>query len=228
MAFDGNGNYTPPAPPVFPAVSGTTIRADYFNTVVNDIGGALSKTITRDGQSPPTANLPMGGFKLTGLSVGTARTDSARVGDVQDGKITTLTAVSGSNTIAATSSPLITAYTSGMNFRFIAAAANTAAVTININGLGAVALTKSGAQPLEAGDIAAGAAIQVHYDGTNFQLVSGAGGGAKAGGTIYENGNNVTSSYTISTGKNAMSAGPITVADGVTVTVPDGSTWTVV
>jgi hypothetical protein len=57
------------------------------------------------------------------------------------------------------------------------------------------------------------------------------GGGAVGGGTdqiFYENGQTVNSNYTITTGKNAMTAGPITIADGVTVTVPDGSTWTIV
>ena len=51
------------------------------------------------------------------------------------------------------------------------------------------------------------------------------------GGTdqvFYENDTNVTTDYTITTGKNAMSAGPITVNTGVTVTVPSGSEWTVV
>ena len=45
---------------------------------------------------------------------------------------------------------------------------------------------------------------------------------------FWENGQNVTSNYTITNGKNAMSAGPITVNSGVTVTVGDGETWTVV
>jgi hypothetical protein len=45
---------------------------------------------------------------------------------------------------------------------------------------------------------------------------------------IYENLQTITASYVITTGSNAMSAGPITIADGVTVTIPDGSAWTVV
>lgn len=55
--------------------------------------------------------------------------------------------------------------------------------------------------------------------------------GATGGGTdrvFYENDTIVTTDYTITNGKNAMTAGPITVDDGITVTVPDGSTWTVV
>ncbi len=57
-----------------------------------------------------------------------------------------------------------------------------------------------------------------------------AGGATGAGGDaiFWENGQNVTTNYTISTNKNAMSAGPITVNAGVIVTVPSGSTWTVV
>ena len=45
---------------------------------------------------------------------------------------------------------------------------------------------------------------------------------------FYENSTTVSSDYTITSGKNAMSAGPITIGSGVTVTVPSGSTWTVV
>jgi len=37
----------------------------------------------------------------------------------------------------------------------------------------------------------------------------------------------VTTSYTLSTGKNAMSVGPITINGGATVTVPSGARWVV-
>ena len=59
----------------------------------------------------------------------------------------------------------------------------------------------------------------------------GTAGGASGGGTnqvFYENDQTVTEDYTISDGKNAMSAGPITIDDGATVTIPDGSTWVIV
>ena len=48
------------------------------------------------------------------------------------------------------------------------------------------------------------------------------------GEVFYENPTTVTTDYTITTNKNAMSAGPITINSGVTITVPNGSTWTVV
>jgi hypothetical protein len=56
-------------------------------------------------------------------------------------------------------------------------------------------------------------------------------GGATGNGTdrvFYENDQTVTSNYTITTNKNAMSAGPITVSNGISVTVPSGSTYTIV
>jgi hypothetical protein len=51
--------------------------------------------------------------------------------------------------------------------------------------------------------------------------------GAKDG-VFWENEQTITSNYTITSGKNAGTFGPVTIADGVTVTIPDGSTWTVV
>ena len=45
---------------------------------------------------------------------------------------------------------------------------------------------------------------------------------------FYYNSKNLTANYTLEANKNAMSAGPITIEAGVTVTVPDTTTWTVV
>jgi hypothetical protein len=58
----------------------------------------------------------------------------------------------------------------------------------------------------------------------------GLGGASGAGGDaiFYLNGQTVNNSYTIPSGQNAMSAGPVTVATGVTVTVSSGSVWTIV
>jgi hypothetical protein len=47
-------------------------------------------------------------------------------------------------------------------------------------------------------------------------------------GVFWENNQTVSTSYTIAANKNAISAGPITIADGITVTVPDGSEWAIV
>ena len=45
---------------------------------------------------------------------------------------------------------------------------------------------------------------------------------------LYENAAIISANYTIGTGNNAVSAGPITINSGIVVTVPSGSTWVVV
>lgn len=67
------------------------------------------------------------------------------------------------------------------------------------------------------------------YNGTSFTLAGGAG--AVGGGTnqvFYENDQTITSDYTITSNKNAMSAGPITINNGITVTIPSGSVWSII
>ena len=76
MAFNGSGTYTLPAGN--PVVTGTTISSSTANTTNSDIATALTNCITRDGQSTPSANLPMNAKKLTGLAAGTSAGDSVR------------------------------------------------------------------------------------------------------------------------------------------------------
>jgi hypothetical protein len=64
------------------------------------------------------------------------------------------------------------------------------------------------------------------YDGSAWGDIGG-GGGASAGGAIYENADDITSDYTITSGKNGFSVGPMTIASGVTVTVPSGQRWVI-
>ena len=58
-----------------------------------------------------------------------------------------------------------------------------------------------------------------------------ASGGAVGGGSdkaFYENDITITTNYTITSSKNAMTAGPVTINSGVTVTVPSGSVWSII
>lgn len=63
-------------------------------------------------------------------------------------------------------------------------------------------------------------------NGTSLTSVGGAtGGGSDA--IFYENGKTVTTNYTITTGSNAMTTGPVTINSGVVVTIPSGSRWVI-
>jgi chemotaxis protein histidine kinase CheA len=69
------------------------------------------------------------------------------------------------------------------------------------------------------------------FEGYNGSAWGAIGGGAVGGGTdkvFYENDKTVTTNYTLTTNKNAMTAGPVTINSGITVTVPSGSNWVVV
>jgi len=71
----------------------------------------------------------------------------------------------------------------------------------------------------------------VQFEGYKNSVWGAIGGGATGGGSddvFYENGQTVTTNYTLSTNKNAVTAGPVTVNSGVTVTIPSGSSWVVV
>lgn len=66
------------------------------------------------------------------------------------------------------------------------------------------------------------------YNGSSWQPI---GGGAFGGGSdrvFLENDNAINSSYTLSNNRNAVSAGPVTIASGVNVVIPTGQSWVIV
>jgi hypothetical protein len=169
MARNGSGTYSLPAGN--PVTTGTTISSTWANSTLNDISSALTASLAYDGQTTPVANLPMGGYVHTNVGNATVRTNYPSSGQVQDGTLTYLTSVSGTDTITATAPISMTAYATGQVFRFISAGANTTtSVTLNINSIGAKNITKNGTTALAASDIPSGAVVMVTYDGTQFQI----------------------------------------------------------
>lgn len=101
-------------------------------------------------------------------------------------------------------------------------------------GTGTITIDPNGAETIDGAAtkvLAPNQSCIVITDGTLWRTVGLSGSGATGGGAnqvFYENDQNVTADYTIPANKNAMSAGPITVDSGVTVTVSSGATWTIV
>jgi len=168
MSRDGSGNFNLIAGN--PVTTGTTIASTWANDTLSDIATALTNSIAKNGETIPTGNLPMGGFKHTNVANASARTDYAAYGQVQDSGSQYLTGVAGADTITASVTGLA-AYATGQTFRFVSVGANTTAVTLNINALGAKSITKAGTTALAAGDIPSGAVVEVVYDGTQFQML---------------------------------------------------------
>ncbi len=122
----------------------------------------------------------------------------------------------------------------------IAASANN---YVHPNHSGEVTSTADGATVI-ADDIVDEANLKIDNSPTNDYVLTAkssaaggltwaeaSGGGATGGGSdkvFHENGTTVTTNYTITNNMNAGTFGPITINNGVTVTVGDGEYWTVV
>ena len=99
---------------------------------------------------------------------------------------------------------------------------------VSVDG-GSVELYHNNNKKLETsstGVTVTGAVAATSYTGDGSSLTGVAS--TVADGCIYENSQTISNNYTITTNKNAMSAGPITVASGATLTIPSGSTYTIV
>lgn len=96
MARDGSGNYSRTQADY---VANTTIESAKINSELNDMAAALTQSLSKDGQTTPTANIPMGSFKITGLADGTSDTHAATVAQTTwfvpaaQGRLTLTTAV---------------------------------------------------------------------------------------------------------------------------------------
>jgi len=96
MSFNGTGTFNINSTGQ-PIVTGTIISSTMMNALTADLGTGLSTCITRDGQSTPTNNIPMGGFKLTGVGLATATGDA-----LSYGRAATVTNLTATGTLAVT------------------------------------------------------------------------------------------------------------------------------
>ena len=169
MARNGSGTMTLAAGN--PVVTSTSISSTVQNNTMTDIANEITNSLPRDGQAPPTANLPMGNFRHTGVADATQRTNYASFGQVQD-NIPIWGGTAGGTADALTIGPAIavTAYATGQRFDFIAASANaTTTPTIVVSALTAKTIKDRFGNALAIGDIQPGL-YSVVYDGTNFRL----------------------------------------------------------
>ena len=139
MARNGSGVYSNPYPNF---VAGTTISSDQVDANNTQIATALTQSIAVDGQSTVTGNIPMSSKKFTGLTVGSAATDSLTLGQAQaEGFIWCGTMTGSADAGALSPTPAITAYAAGQRFAWKAStSANTGAMTVAISGLSTIAV----------------------------------------------------------------------------------------
>jgi hypothetical protein len=141
---------------------------------MDDIATALTASLASDGQTQPSADLPMNGNKHTNVGAASALTEYARVSELIDQDHIYYVDSGSANTYAITPSPAIAAYEEGQKFIFRAANANTGASTLNVNAKGATAIQTMDGNALVPGMIVAGGYYECVYDsnGSRFVLVS--------------------------------------------------------
>lgn len=114
MPFNGSGVFSLIAGN--PVVTGTTISSTWANNTLNDLSTGLTTAITKDGQTTPTANIPMGGYKITGLGAATANGNAVRyeqVGALAASQITGFQSVQQFRLTLTTGVPVTTADVTG-------------------------------------------------------------------------------------------------------------------
>jgi hypothetical protein len=232
MSRNGSGTYTLPAGN--PVVTGTTISTTWANNTLNDIAATLTDSVAADGQTPMTGDLDLNNNKIKSLANGTLADDAATVGQLA-------ASVAGFGTMSTQNANAVAITGGTVNGTSVGATTASTGAFTDFTASGTASFTSTGALKVPVGTTAqqpTPVTGQIRYNTSNNQYEGyGAsswgslGGGATGGGgnqVFVENDQNVTTNYTITSGKNAMSAGPITVDSGVTVTVPTGSVWTIV
>lgn len=167
MSYDGNGNFNTINTFVFDTViSETEVNANFA-----DIATGLSTVITSDGQSTISSNIPMDNNKFTGLSAGSAATDSLNLGQAQAGAFRRSGTAGGTkNALTISPSPAITAYATGQRFTaIIGGTSSDAATTITVSGLATKAVEIDNSALSAIVFLETAKTYDFEYDGVAFQ-----------------------------------------------------------
>lgn len=138
-----------------------------------DLANAIAACLNLAGENSPAANTDWAGYKITTLGAAAARSDAMNLGQLQDSKAI-WGGVAGGTANAQTLSldPGITSYgTGGLAIRYIVGTTNTAAVTIDVNGIGAVDLLDYQGAALGPGQQQAGDLQTIVFDGAALRVV---------------------------------------------------------
>ena len=145
--------------------------AELMDAHNNDIADMINACLKRDGGNAAAADLQLNSHKLVNLSAGTARNDSVRLAQVQDGAHHYAEASGTANAIALTTSPSCSPV-EGIVIGFVAEAENSGATTVELNGGAAVAVQIASAA-LVGKEIRNGQFYRIGYDGAVWQLLNG-------------------------------------------------------
>ena len=186
MPWNGSGTFNRVFSWVADKAAGLDISSSRMDTDTDDIAAnGFGNCITRDGQGQPSANLPMAGFRHTGVQNAVNRSDYAAFGQVQDGLPNWTVAAGSSDAITATLTPALTNLNDGQLVFLRATAANaTTTPTFAPNGLAAAVITKQGGAALGLADIPGALAeiiLRFNFANTRWELLNPSGNALNSG-----------------------------------------------
>lgn len=164
--YNGSGTYVRCYNWTQDANNGIPITASRFDTEDNGFATGLSSVMTLNGQSVVTANLPMSGFRFTGVGNGLFLTDFAATSQVQNNEFN-YGAENGSSVnayVVGNGNVIPNALQSGQLIWFKPPITNTASSTLNWDNLGAKPVLRTSTTTLSAGDLVSGSWYGAVYD----------------------------------------------------------------
>ena len=217
------------------AVATAKIQDDAVDAdkLANSINTAIAANTAKTSNATHTGDVT----GSTSLTIATGAVTTAKIADdaVDADKLANTTVSAGSYG-SATAIPAITVDAQGRITAASTNSINTSTIPVADESTDTTCFpvfvtTATGDQAPKTGsnltfNSATGALGATSYTGDGSSLTGVAS--TVADGCIYENSQTISNNYTITTNKNAMSAGPITVASGATLTIPSGSTYTIV
>ena len=209
MSFNGSGTFLINSAGQ-PVVTNTIISSTAFNALTADLATGLSTCLTKDGQSTPTANIKLGGFKLTNVGAPTLSGDALVFG--QAATVSTLTAT-GASTLAAISVSGLGTYTNTQTF-----SGSTSALAAKLkNALEGVTISATAATGTINYDLTSQAVLYYTTNASANWTLNVRGNGSTSLNSLMATGESVTLAFLVTNGATAYYQSAFQV-DGASVT----------
>ena len=190
MSFNGSGTFLINSSGQ-PVVTNTIISSTAFNALTADLATGLSNCLTKDGQTTPTANIKLGGFKLTNVGAATIPGDALSFGrdaTIDDLTVTGTISVSGLGT-----------YTNTQTFT-----GSTSAVGAKLrNALEAVTISATAATGTIAYDVTTQSVLYYTTNASANWTLNVRGNGSTSLNSLMATGESITIAFLVTNGATA-------------------------